>query len=788
MRAARDSISLPLSIGFGFNITMVKALLVFACWCLLLLSLPLQAFEWGTATYDSREYVTLQSFCYFYGFYYQYPSGNNYFTSRSSLHSLRLKLGSPDLYLDGVHYVMSFPVENDGRDWLVSRMDVIKLFDPVLRPTAVADRHSIRGVVIDAGHGGTDNGATSRLGAEKNYTLDTAFLLESMLRNAGLRTVLTRRNDVFVDLYERAHIASLYPDYAFVSLHFNSATPEARGLETYCLSPRGAASTSSAYLTRADIQKLPGNDYDALNILLASMVHSEIIRLNPGDPTADRGVKRARFVVIKQNVLPAILVEGGFVSNRMEAARVNRPDYRQALAQAIARGILRFVNVMGDRHMSLPEEQPEMAPAPPPRAIAVTPPLAPAGLARDSSGVKKTTYPVAKPVNLAGSTGTTTSTSHKSRKHKKTSTPTVTPLTPRAGGQCATADESARERNRVRAVHQRIEPALESHRTGDADPHDRRGQGAAGAGRAADGDDLSHCAGEVLRRKFLRLGGGRFRESGFCPVNASFSERPIGAFDSGVGGLTVVHAMRALLPTEDILYLGDTARVPYGNKSPETILRYSRENVAYLRRHDVKAIVVACNTASAHALGVLQKEADVPVIGVIAPGVEAALAATRNRRIGIIGTQGTIQSAAYQDLLRELEPDVFILAQPAPLLVSLVEEDWLSHPATRLILEEYLAPMKAAQIDTLVLACTHYPLLHALAQEVLGPGVVLVDSARNTAAVLARKLQATQLTRTGRAERGSVTICTTDLPKQFSRLAERFLGEEIEEIQQVSVG
>ena len=270
-------------------------------------------------------------------------------------------------------------------------------------------------------------------------------------------------------------------------------------------------------------------------------------------------------------------------------------------------------------------------------------------------------------------------------------------------------------------------------------------------------------------------------------MNESLSQRPIGAFDSGVGGLTVVQAMRELLPREDILYLGDTARVPYGNKSPETIIRYSRENVAYLQSYGVKAIVVACNTASAHALGVLQRETDVPIIGVIAPGVEAALGATRNRRIGIIGTQGTIRSEAYQDLLRRLDPDVFILAQPAPLLVSLVEEDWLSHPATRLILEEYLAPMKKAEVDTVVLACTHYPLLRDLAQQVLGPGVVLVDSAQNTAAALARKLQAMQLSREEASATGLVTVCTTDLPVQFSKLAERFLGEKISGIQQVVV-
>jgi glutamate racemase len=268
-------------------------------------------------------------------------------------------------------------------------------------------------------------------------------------------------------------------------------------------------------------------------------------------------------------------------------------------------------------------------------------------------------------------------------------------------------------------------------------------------------------------------------------VNETFADRPVGAFDSGVGGLTVVRAMRELLPAEDIFYLGDTARVPYGNKSPETIVRYSRENLAYLQRYGVKAVVVACNTASAHALSVLQRESDVPVIGVIAPGVEAALAATRNRRIGIIGTQGTIQSGAYQDLLRRLQPDIFIMAQAAPLLVSLVEEDWLSHPATQMILREYLAPLIAAEVDTVVLACTHYPLLKALAQEILGPEVVLVDSAQNAAAALARVLTSTQLSRPTGLTAGHITVCTTDVPVQFSRLAERFLGEKIESIDHV---
>ena len=196
----------------------------------------------------------------------------------------------------------------------------------------------------------------------------------------------------------------------------------------------------------------------------------------------------------------------------------------------------------------------------------------------------------------------------------------------------------------------------------------------------------------------------------------SGTKQALGAFDSGVGGLTVVQAMRQLLPAEDILYLGDTARVPYGNKSPETIVRYSLENLAFLNRHHVKAVVVACNTASAHALTRLQKVADVPVIGVIEPGVQAALAATRNGRIGVVGTQGTIASAAYQNLLRHLRPDVQITAVAAPLLVSLVEEDWLQHTATRMILEDYLAPMRIAGVRH------RGPGLHALpAAQASGP-------------------------------------------------------------------
>ena len=428
---------------------MIKACFALA-FCCLAFVLPLRAFDWETATSNGREYVTLRSFCTFYGFSYQIPSGNERFASRNEAHTISFKLGGIDIYVDGVHYVMSYPIESGDHDWLVSRMDVIKLFEPILRPTELANRHTIRGVVIDAGHGGSDNGATSRLGNEKTYTLDTAYRLDAILRAAGLKTVFTRRTDVFVDLYERAHIASLYPDYCFVSIHYNSASEEARGLETYCLAPRGAASTSSAYLTRGDIQKLPGNDYDTQNILLASMVHSEIIKLNPGDATADRGVKRARFVVIKQNVLPAILVEGGFVSNHMEAARVNRSDYRQSLAQAIARGVVRFANDMGDRHFSEPDSIPE-SPAPAPKAIAVAlPPVAqaPTGLAHDQSngnikaGHSSFNAPTTTVAPIAPTASSATSTGHK-LKQDKTKKTAATPVQAPATAPAPSANSAA---------------------------------------------------------------------------------------------------------------------------------------------------------------------------------------------------------------------------------------------------------------------------------------------------------------------------------------------------------
>src|SRR5712671_6211236 len=209
--------------------------------------------------------------------------------------------------------------------------------------------------------------------------------------------------------------------------------------------------------------------------------------------------------------------------------------------------------------------------------------------------------------------------------------------------------------------------------------------------------------------------------------------KPIGVFDSGIGGLTVVRALRELLPNENIFYLGDTARVPYGNKSAETVERYALELAKMLIAENAKLIVVACNTVSSVAIPKLRANVSVPVIGVIEPGAQAAIAITRNRHVGVIGTRATIRSGAYENALRALNVHVRVTSQACPLLVPLIEEGMLDDKLTDQTIARYLDPMIAAGIDTLVLGCTHYPLLAPLIEEVAGPGIRLVDSAKNCA-------------------------------------------------------
>jgi glutamate racemase len=259
------------------------------------------------------------------------------------------------------------------------------------------------------------------------------------------------------------------------------------------------------------------------------------------------------------------------------------------------------------------------------------------------------------------------------------------------------------------------------------------------------------------------------------------SAAPIGVFDSGLGGLTVAHEMIRQLPAESLIYFGDTARVPYGPKSPDTVRRYSREISAFLIEQGVKAIVVACNTATAHALPVLRDELDVPVIGVVEPGARAAVRATRTGHIGVIGTAGTIRSQAYVRAIHAENPDVRVTALACPLFVPLVEEGWTNHEATHLIAEEYLAPFVKDAIDTLVLGCTHYPLLKPLIGEIVGRSVRLIDSAEETAADARRMLAANDLAAAD--GEGEYRFIASDDPQQFLTLGRRFLGSAIERVE-----
>ncbi len=264
------------------------------------------------------------------------------------------------------------------------------------------------------------------------------------------------------------------------------------------------------------------------------------------------------------------------------------------------------------------------------------------------------------------------------------------------------------------------------------------------------------------------------------------AKKAIGVFDSGIGGLTVVREIMERLPNEDIVYFGDTARVPYGTKSPETVLRFSRENLAFLKRRNVKLIVVACNTASSIALPALHEEEEIPLVGVLLPGARAAARTTRNGRVAVIGTTATITSSAYVSAMRDINPRVEIWTRPCPLFVPLVEEGWLDNDVTYLTAKAYLEPVASFGADTLVLGCTHYPLLKGVLSRVLGEEVTLVDSARETAGEVDRVLIELKL-QNDQAGPGRFTVYVSDIPYLFKEVGERFLGRAIESVERIQV-
>lgn len=260
-------------------------------------------------------------------------------------------------------------------------------------------------------------------------------------------------------------------------------------------------------------------------------------------------------------------------------------------------------------------------------------------------------------------------------------------------------------------------------------------------------------------------------------VSCGMQNLPIGVFDSGLGGLTVVHALTKRLPHENIVYVGDTARVPYGTKSPETIRRYALQISFFLMQRPVKAIVVACNTASSVALTAL-RSLPIPIIGVIEPGARAAVMKTKTFRVGVIGTPATINSHAYQAAIRKYSPRARVWETACPLFVPLVEEGWTTHPVTKQVAQTYLKPLLKNKMDTLVLGCTHYPLLKDTLKSVAGKNIQLIDSAEETAAEVETLLRKKDLLNksTKKARR---VFYVTDNPRSFSRLSRRFIGNDI---------
>jgi len=260
--------------------------------------------------------------------------------------------------------------------------------------------------------------------------------------------------------------------------------------------------------------------------------------------------------------------------------------------------------------------------------------------------------------------------------------------------------------------------------------------------------------------------------------------KPIGVFDSGVGGLTVVKELIRQLPSEDIIYFGDTARVPYGIKSKETVIKFSIENILFLLKHEVKLICVACNTVSSSALPAIKNHFKVPIVGVIGPGVREAVYATQNKRIGVIGTKGTIKSRAYETQIKQLNPEIKVIAQACPLFVPFVEEGWLSGEVVAKVARLYLKPFKDSNVDTVILGCTHYPLLKGVIKEVLGSKVILIDSAKQVAVEVKKILSQEGLLSKG--HRGRHDFYVSDNPEWFKDLAKRFLGRPVRNVRKMN--
>ncbi|MEF9916310.1 MAG: glutamate racemase [Lachnospiraceae bacterium] len=263
---------------------------------------------------------------------------------------------------------------------------------------------------------------------------------------------------------------------------------------------------------------------------------------------------------------------------------------------------------------------------------------------------------------------------------------------------------------------------------------------------------------------------------------------PIGVFDSGVGGLTVVREIMRQLPSENLIYFGDTARVPYGSKSKDTIIRYARQIIRFLRTKQVKAIVIACNTVSALALEVVREEVDIPIIGVVVPGARAAIAGTITKKIGVIATEATIRSQIYTRIIQKEDPDITVIDKACPLFVPLVEEGFAKHHVTGEIIDYYLSSLKESEIDSLILGCTHYPLLRSRIREYMGEKIQLINPAYETAMDLKQLLEDHRITNNdSNRNHAAYSFYVSDVADKFQEFANSILPYNIETIQEINI-
>ncbi len=301
--------------------------------------------DWSLVKIGGRDYVSLENVARFYELGGVRRAGNNAETGTTD-RNLRANSGSNELFINNLKFILSYPVaEHDGA-LLVSRMDLTKVIEPVLRPSRIRGAEMVNTIILDPGHGGHDRGATCRYGEEADFTLDTARRTRDLLRRQGLKVYLTRESDVFIPLEARVKFANKFENAIYVSIHFNSGQSAAAGVETYTLAPRGVPSTASDGPRVSDLKACAGNAHDAANMALATATHAALVtKLAP----FDRGIKRARFVVIRDIMIPGVLIEGGFVSNPGESARIASSAYRQVLAAAIAAALQNYRQAIGPR-------------------------------------------------------------------------------------------------------------------------------------------------------------------------------------------------------------------------------------------------------------------------------------------------------------------------------------------------------------------------------------------------------------------------------------------------------